>query len=121
LKYFTGRQVLYEATTQKKTTQEQAGGRPGRRAIDEAVQTIINYETCSLQHKFGGVTYNDATACYDRIPENLGSISAMKEGFHPNLAALHNQTNTPRLTNFTAWDKELVMPQLDEGLFQTSP
>jgi hypothetical protein len=69
LKYFTGRQVLYAAVNNKTTTQEHAGGRPGRGSIDEAVQNIHKYKTCNLQHKFGGITYNDATACYDRIPE----------------------------------------------------
>jgi hypothetical protein len=92
LKYFTGRQVLYAAVNNKTTTQEQAGVRPGRRAIDEAVQTILNYKTCNLQHKFGGITYNDATPCYDRIPENLASIAAIKEGLHPKLASLHSKT-----------------------------
>jgi hypothetical protein len=92
LKFFTGRQVLHAAIQQNTTTYEQAGGRTGRRAIDEVVQTIMNYETCNLQRLCGGITYNDAKSCYDRIPENLANISALKEGLAPQLAQLHSKT-----------------------------
>jgi hypothetical protein len=92
LKYFTGRTILRQAVREKTVCEEQAGGRPGRRSIDEAVQTILTYETCILQHQTGGITYNDAKSCYDRIPENLSNISAMKEGLPENLALLHANT-----------------------------
>lgn len=48
---------------------EQAGGRQGRTACDEAIQTIATYETCRLQRISGGIMYNDAKACFDRIIE----------------------------------------------------
>jgi hypothetical protein len=80
LKYFTGRKVLRAAVSENTVATEQAGGRPGRRSIDEVVQTLLNYETCHLQRLFGEVTYNDAKSCYDRIPESLANIAAIKEG-----------------------------------------
>jgi hypothetical protein len=92
LKYFTGRQVLRAAVNAGTATYEQAGGRPKRRAVDEVVQTMFNYETCNLQRLFGGVTYNDAKSCYDRIPENLANMSAIKEGLPQQLAVLHSTT-----------------------------
>jgi hypothetical protein len=92
LKYFTGRVILRQAAQDNTLREEQAGGRPGRRAIDEAVQAVLTYETCILQHQTGGITYNDAKSCYDRIPENLSNIAAMKEGLPHNLALLHANT-----------------------------
>jgi hypothetical protein len=92
LKYFTGREILRKAVMEHTASEEQAGGRPGRRSIDEAVQTVLTYETCILQHQTGGITYNDAKSCYDRIPENLSNITAMKEGLPKNLALLHANT-----------------------------
>jgi hypothetical protein len=90
-KYFAGRQTLHAAINGNTTSHEQAGGRPGRRAIEEATQTTITYDTCNLLHLTGGVTYNDAKSCYDRIPENLSNIAAMKQGLSPKIAKLHAQ------------------------------
>jgi hypothetical protein len=92
-KFFAGRQVLYEAIKNNTTSHEQAGGRPGRRSIEEALQTTITYDICNLLHLTGGITYNDAKSCYDRIPENLSNIAAMKQGLSPKIAGLHAQTH----------------------------
>jgi hypothetical protein len=103
-KYFAGRQVLHAAINSKTTSQEQAGGRPGRRSIEEALQTTITYDICNLLHLTGGITYNDAKSCYDRIPENLSNIAAMKQGLSPKIANLHAQTH--KTTKYYAKHKE---------------
>jgi hypothetical protein len=107
-KYFAGRQVLYAAITGKTTSHEQAGGRPGRRSIEEALQTTITYDICNLQHLTGGITYNDAKSCYDRIPENLSNIAAMKQGLSPKIAQLHAQTH--QTVKYYAKHKDGVSP-----------
>jgi hypothetical protein len=40
----------------------------------------------------GGVTYINAKACYDRIPENLSNLAAMKQGLPPKIATIHSKT-----------------------------
>jgi hypothetical protein len=67
LKYFTGRIILRQAVKGNTVCEEQAGGQPGRLSIDEAVQTVLTYKTCILQHQTGGITYKDAKSCYDMI------------------------------------------------------
>jgi hypothetical protein len=73
---------------------EQLGGRPGRRAIEEVTQTILSIETCRLQRLTGGITYNDAKACYDRITENLSNMMCLREGLPIEIAKLHTQTTS---------------------------
>jgi hypothetical protein len=67
LKYYLTHKVLQTASQKATIAPEQAGGRPGRCAIDEATKTVILYETCRLQKLTGGIMYNDAKACFDRI------------------------------------------------------
>jgi hypothetical protein len=92
LKYYLTHKVLQTANYQQTLAPEQAGGRPGRRAIDEATKTVILYETCSLQRVTGGIMYNDAKACFDRIIENISNMSCMREGLPVSIAKLHHQT-----------------------------
>jgi hypothetical protein len=92
LKYFISHKLIHQAHLNGTLTPEQAGGRPGRSAIDEATKTVITYETCRLQRLNGGIIYNDAKACYDRIIENLRHITCMREGLSPSIARLHSQT-----------------------------
>jgi hypothetical protein len=92
LKYYLTHKVLQTANYQQTLAPEQAGGRPGRRAIDEATKTVILYETCSLQRVTGGIMYNDAKACFDRIIENISNMSCMREGLPVAIAKLHHQT-----------------------------
>lgn len=92
LKYFIAHKLLKTAAHHKTIATEQSGGRPNRSAIDEATKTVMLYETCRLQRRTGGIMYNDAKACFDRIIENISNISCMREGLPIEIAKLHNQT-----------------------------
>lgn len=80
LKFFISKQTLRHAIKHNNTSVEQAGGRPNRTAIDEALRTVVTYETCRLQRLSGGVMYNDAKACFDRIIENMSNITCLQAG-----------------------------------------
>lgn len=53
---------MRNAINHKIIVDEQAGGRPNRTAIDEAVRTTVRFETRNLQRLSGGIMYNDAKA-----------------------------------------------------------
>ena len=92
LKYFISKKTLRHAIHHNAVATEQAGGRPKRTAIDEAVRTVVTFETCQLQRKSGGVMYNDAAACFDRIIENVSNITCMNAGAPLNVLDLHAKT-----------------------------
>jgi hypothetical protein len=71
---------------------EQAGGRPGRSAIELAASRVLTFETIRLQRLSGAVVYNDAKACYDRVIENISNLALLKQGLPIELARLHAQT-----------------------------
>jgi hypothetical protein len=91
LKYFISKLTLCNAIAKKIITTEEAGGRPQRSAIDEAVSTTILYKTIKLQHTSGGVMYNDAKACFDRIVENLSNIACAQAGAPHNVLKIHSK------------------------------
>jgi hypothetical protein len=99
INYFIAKNLLHTAINQKTTSAEQSGRRPGHSTIEEATKTIITYETCQLQHLSGGIVYNDAKACYDRIVENLSNITCICEGLPIEIAKLHAET-FPRIKYF---------------------
>lgn len=84
--------TLRQAVQHNEIAHEQAGGRPNRTAIDEAVRTTITYETCKLQRLKGGIMYNDAKACFDRIIENLSNMTCMNVGTPIEVLDLHHNT-----------------------------
>lgn len=93
LKYFISKKTLQHAIHHKTIAKEQAGGRPGRTACDEAIQTIATYETCQLQQiSAGGIMYNDAKACFDRIIENISNLTCLNAGAPIQVLNLHHQT-----------------------------
>jgi hypothetical protein len=92
LKFFIAKQTLHHAIDKKITTDEQAGGRPGRQAIDEALRTIVNYEICRIQRLSGSIMYNDAKACFDRVVENLSNLSCYNAGAPVQILNLHHNT-----------------------------
>jgi hypothetical protein len=71
---------------------EQAGGRPGRSAIELAASRTILYEAIRLQRLTGAVVYHDAKACFDRVLENLSNLLLLREGLPTEVALLHAQT-----------------------------
>jgi hypothetical protein len=97
---------------EKTTSHEQAGGRPGQRAIEEATQTTIAYDICNLLHLTGVITYNDAKSCCDRIPENLSNIAAMKQGLSSKIALLH--ANTLNTGKYYTKHKEGISTKYDQ-------
>jgi hypothetical protein len=71
---------------------EQAGARPGRSSIEMGIHKVVVYETIRLQRLYGGVIFNDAKACYDRIIENISNIALLHQGLPIKIAKLHYQT-----------------------------
>ena len=92
LKHYISRLTLRNAVNHNIIAQEQAGGRPHRTAIDEAVRTTITYEICKLQRSNGGVMYNDAKACFDRIIENFSNLTCLNAGAPIEVLNLHHNT-----------------------------
>jgi hypothetical protein len=92
LKHFISRNLTHTACLRRTVTAEKAGGRIGRSSSDMATKTVITHEICRLQKLQGGVIYNDAKACFDRIVENMGNLTCMREGLSPTIALLHAQT-----------------------------
>jgi hypothetical protein len=52
----------------------------------------ITYETIRNLRLNGGVIYNDAKACYDRIIENVSNLALIHQGLPINITTLHSQT-----------------------------
>lgn len=91
-KFFVAYKLNNLASRQKTIPTEQAGGRPGRSAIELAASRVFMFETMRLQRLSGAVQYNDAKACYDRVVENISNLALMKQGLPTALAKLHSQT-----------------------------
>lgn len=92
LKYFVAFRTNNIACQKQTVSQEQAGGRPGRSAIDTATKTVLHHAICQLQRLEGAVLYNDAKACFDRIIENFSNLCCIREGMPSQIASLHAQT-----------------------------
>jgi hypothetical protein len=80
------------ASKQRTIPIEQAGGRPGRSAIELAACRVFIFETMRLQRLSGAVLYNDAKACYERVIENISNLAIMKQGLPIEISQLHAQT-----------------------------
>jgi hypothetical protein len=65
---------------------------PGRSAIEMGITKVLTCETIRNMRLNGGVVYNDAKACYNRIIENLSNIELLHHGLPKPIAALHAQT-----------------------------
>jgi Reverse transcriptase (RNA-dependent DNA polymerase) len=91
-KYYIAHKLNNIAAKEKTAPIEQAGGRPGRNAIELAASRTLTYEAIRLQRLQGAVLYNDAKACYDRIIENISNLTLLKEGLPIQIAQLHAQT-----------------------------
>jgi hypothetical protein len=91
-RYFAAYKTSKAAAANHTITPEQGGGRPGRSSAEVATNTVLTYETIRLQRASGGIDYNDAKACYDRIPENLSNIALQREGYPKAVAQLHANT-----------------------------
>jgi hypothetical protein len=74
-KYFVSYKINKGATSNQEVPIEQAGNRPGCSAIEMGISKVLTYETIKNMRLNGGVVYNDAKACYDRIIENLSNIA----------------------------------------------
>jgi hypothetical protein len=66
-KYYIAHKLNNIATKEKTVPIEQAGGRPGRSAIELAASRVLTDEAIRLQRLNGAVLYNDAKACYDSM------------------------------------------------------
>jgi hypothetical protein len=91
-KFFVAFKLNKLASSSKTVPIEQAGGRPGRSAIELAAARVLTFETIRLQRLSGAAVYNDAKACYDRVIENASNLALMKQGLPVELARLHAQT-----------------------------
>lgn len=92
LKFFISKKTLRHAINNKTISTKQAGGRPGRTAIDEAIKTVTTFEICNLQRISGGVMYNDAKACFDRIVENISNLTCLNAGAPIQVLNVHHNT-----------------------------
>jgi hypothetical protein len=91
-KFYVAYKITKQAATDGTLPIEQAGGRPGRSAIELATSRTIVYETIRLQRLTAAVIYNDAKACFDRIVENLSNLTLLAEGLPIEIGRLHAQT-----------------------------
>ena len=72
--------MVWNAEDHRALGDSQAGSRPGRCAIDVALQKALTYET-ALTTKTNLATFdNDATGCYDRIITALAMIACRRLG-----------------------------------------
>jgi hypothetical protein len=80
LKIIFARRMVWNAEDHRALGDSQAGSRPGRCAIDVALQKALTYET-ALTTKTNLATFdNDATGCYDRIITALAMIACRRLG-----------------------------------------
>jgi hypothetical protein len=91
-KFYVAHKITKIASREGTFPPEQAGGRPGRSAIELAASRTILYEAIRLQRLTGAVVYNDAKACFDRVLENLSNLLLLREGLPKEIALLHAQT-----------------------------
>lgn len=92
LKYFNSYQLVRQSVRHHNIEPEQSGGRPNRSYIDEATKTVLTYKICRNQQLIGGLIYNDAKECFDRIVTNLSNLSCRREGLPLPLAKLYAST-----------------------------
>jgi hypothetical protein len=93
-KYFVAHKLHSKACKQKTVRTEQSRGRPGKSAAHSATNATITNEIIRLQKLTGATLYNNATACFDRIVENISNATLMREGLDSKIAKLHDQTLT---------------------------
>jgi hypothetical protein len=91
-KYYVAYNLNKTAAREQTVHIEQAGGRPGRSAIELAASRVISYETILLQRIQATFLYNNAKACYDQVIENLSNLTLLRKGFPIQIAHLHSQT-----------------------------
>jgi hypothetical protein len=72
--------------------EEQSGGRPETIAAQAEATAKLRREIICLQQMIAVTLYNDATACFDRIIENVSNATLLSEGLHPTISRLHAQT-----------------------------
>jgi hypothetical protein len=82
-RFYVAYKLSKTAAETNTVTNEQAGARPGRSAIELALNRVMTYEIIRNQRLTGAVMYNDAKACYDRV---------IKNGLPLQIAKLHAQT-----------------------------
>jgi hypothetical protein len=88
-KFFVSHKINKLACNSANVPIDQAGSRPGRSAIAMGTCKVIMYEIIRIQRLSGGVIYNDAKACYDRIIENLSNLALLQHGLQLPIAQLH--------------------------------
>jgi hypothetical protein len=91
-KFFISYKINKSACYSNNVPVEQAGARPGRSSIEMGISQVITYETIRNQRLHGGVIYNNAKACYNRIIENISNLAVRHQGLPNNIAKLHCQT-----------------------------
>jgi hypothetical protein len=79
-KFFVSYKINKIACYTSNVPVKQAGDRPDRSAIEISVSRVITYETIRNLRLNGGVIYNDAKACYDRIIENVSNLALIHQG-----------------------------------------
>ena len=88
-KHHVARKLLRHAELHQGIHEDQWGGRPGCMAIDPAILAVIQFDHCAMTQMNAVFQYNDATACYDRIIENLSNLSLRRLGCPSNILSLH--------------------------------
>lgn len=91
-KYFVSYKINKIASNQGNVPIDQAGSRPGRSDIEMGISKVVMYEIIRNHRLSGGVIYNDAKACYDRIIENLSNLALLHQGLPLPIDKLHAQT-----------------------------
>jgi hypothetical protein len=74
LQILWGRRLVWNAHTQNRINEGQAGARPGRRCIDVMVQKEVKYMYSKFTRTDMATMDNDAKSCYDRIICNLAMV-----------------------------------------------
>ena len=76
------------AETNNEITDEQYGGRKGRRAQSVVLNKLMYYGITYQRREEAAFMDDDAKACYDRIIPSLASVEVQKWGVSPKAAAL---------------------------------
>jgi hypothetical protein len=91
-RFYVAYKLSKTAAKANTVTNEQAGARPGRSAIELALNRVMTYDIIRNQRLTGAVMYNDAKACYDRVIQNFSNLALLREGLPLQIAKLHVQT-----------------------------
>ncbi len=89
LKYLLGRVLMHHITKENVFDPEIFGSRQGKTASEALINLQVLYDHHRMWYKVLASLFNDADACYDRIPPNLSDICMQRQGCPKTVANCH--------------------------------